>query len=96
MLKLKQIESGHRASCDVSREFFGGKHALGGAAFPGGDELLDDLLGFADHLEVRTRVEMRAGGDVGSTDTYWLAVQVGEIDQVDGIGLLVEHAANHD
>ena len=38
---------------------------------------------------------MRAGGDVRPTDTYWLAVQVGEIDQVDGIRLLVEHTADH-
>src|SRR6476620_6316451 len=38
---------------------------------------------------------MRARGDVGPTDTYWFAVQVGEIDQIDGVRLLVEHAADH-
>src|ERR1700716_1570725 len=71
------------------------EHALALAAFPGGDEVLDDLLGLADHLEVRVRVKMRAGGDVRPTDTYWLAVQVGETDQGDEIRLLVEHAADH-
>ena len=55
----------------------------------------DDLLGLADHLEVRVRVKMRAGGDVRPTDAYRLAVQVGEIDQVDEIRLLVEHTADH-
>src|SRR4029077_5176893 len=64
-------------------------------AFPGGDEVLDDLLGLPDYLEIRVRVKMRAGGDVRPTDTYWLTVHVGEIDQVQEIRLLVEHAADH-
>ena len=55
----------------------------------------DDVLGLADHLEVRLRVKMRAGRDVRPTDTYRLAVQVGEIDQVEEIRLLVEHTADH-
>ena len=41
------------------------------------------------------RVEMRARGDVRAADAYRLAVQVGEIDQIDEIRLLVEHAADH-
>ena len=57
--------------------------------------IVDDCLGLAEHLEVRVRVKMRAGGDVRPADTYWLAVQVGEIDQVNGIRLLVEHTADH-
>ena len=51
--------------------------------------------GLADHLEVCVRVKMRTGGHVRPTNAYWLAVQVGEIDQVDEIRLLVEHAADH-
>src|SRR3954471_4851510 len=39
---------------------------------------------------------MRARGDVRPTDTYWLAVQVNEIDQVEEVRLLVEHTTNHD
>ncbi len=57
--------------------------------------MLDDLLGLADHLKVRLRVKMRAGGHIRSTDAYWLAVQMDEIDQVDEIRLLVEHTADH-
>src|SRR6202012_5869054 len=65
------------------------------AAFPGGDEVCHDVLGLADHLEVRFLVKMRAGGDVRPADTYRFAVQVGKVDQVEEIRLLVEHAADH-
>src|SRR6516225_2518297 len=95
VIELDQIVARHRALRDVDLEFLGDENALALAAFPGGDEVLDDLLGLADHLEVRVRVEMRAGGRVRSTDTYWLAMQVGEIDQVDEIRLLVEHTTDH-
>jgi hypothetical protein len=45
-------------------EFLTDKHALALAAFPGGNKVLDDLLGLAKHLGVRICVKMRAGGDV--------------------------------
>ena len=95
VIELDQIVTRHRALRDVDLEFLGDKNALALAAFPCGDEVHHDLLGLADHLEVRVRVKMRAGGDVRPTDTDWLAVQVGEIDQVDEIRLLVEHTADH-
>src|SRR6202045_1036148 len=82
MIELDQIVTRHRALRDVDLEFLGGEHTLAFAAFPGGDEVRHDVLGLADHLEVRVRVKMRAGGDVRSADTYRLAVPVGEIDQV--------------
>ncbi len=95
VIELNQIVAWHRASRDVDLEFLGDEHTLALAAFPGGDEVFDDLLGLSDYLEVRVRVKMRAGGDIRPTDTYWLAVQVGEIDQVQEIRLLVEHTADH-
>src|SRR5712691_6995487 len=95
VIELDQIVTRHRALRDVDLEFLGDEHTLALAAFPCGDEVRHDLLGLADHLEVRVRVKMQAGGDVRPTDTYWLAVQVGEIDQVDEIRLLVEHTADH-
>src|ERR1700732_2965560 len=95
VIELDQIVTRHRALRDVDLEFLGDEHTLAFAAFPGGDEARHDLLGLADHLEVRVRVKMRAGGDVRPTDTYRLAVQVGEIDQVEKIRLLVEHTADH-
>ena len=84
-----------RALRHVDLEFFGGEHALALAAFPSGDEVLHDVLGLADHLEVRRRVEMRARRDVRPADAYRLAVQVSELDQVEEVRLLVEHAADH-
>src|SRR5215471_17000745 len=85
VIEVDQIVARHRALRDVDLEFLGDEHAVALAAFPGGDEVLDDLLGLADHLEVRGLVKMRAGGEVGPADTYWLAVLVGEIDQIDGV-----------
>ena len=72
------------------------EHALALAAFPGGDEFRHDVLGLADHLEVG-----RARKGAGSTSTSGppthdrLAVQVRELDQIEEVRLLVEHAADH-
>ena len=64
--------------------------------FPGGNEILDDVLCFAQHLEVRRLIEMRARGDVGPTDDDRLAVGMAEFDDALAIGLLVQHATGHD
>src|SRR5260370_16798637 len=89
VIELDQIVTRHRALRDVDLEFLGDEHTLAFAAFPGGDEVHHDLLGLADHLEVRVRIKMRAGGDVSPTDTYRLGLQVGWVDHVDEIRLLV-------
>src|SRR5258707_13732201 len=94
VIELDQIITRHRALRDVGLEFLGDEHTLAFAAFPGGDEVHHDLLGLADHLEVRVRVKMRAGGDVRPTDTYRLAVQVSEIVQEVEIKLMVSHTAD--
>src|SRR3954452_5605043 len=95
MVELDQVVTRHRTLRDVDLELLGGEHALALAPFPGSNKLRDDLLGFADHLKVCVRVKMRAGGNVGAADANWLAVQVGEIDQVNEIRLLVQHTADH-
>src|SRR5258708_8118600 len=95
VIELDQIVTRHRALRDVDLEFLGDEHTLAFAAFPGGDEVHHDLLGLADHLEVRVRVKMRAGGDVSPTDTYRLPLQLAAINHVDQIMLLLQHTADH-
>src|SRR6202047_2834931 len=77
VIEFDQIVTRHRALRDVDLEFLGGEHTLAFAAFPGGDEVRHDVLSLADHLEVRVRVKMRAGGDVRPADTYWISVEGG-------------------
>src|SRR4029079_15827975 len=85
VFELEQIVTRHRTSGDVDLEFLGNEHALALAALPGVDELLHDLLGFADNLEIRVGINMRAGGDIGAADTHRLAMLMGKIDQVNEI-----------
>ena len=76
-------------------EFLGGEHALAVAAFPGGDEIPDDVFGFAQHLEVRRLVEMRARRGVRPADHDRLVVLMAQLNQAEAVRLLVEHAAGH-
>ena len=95
LLELQQVVARQRALRDVDLELLGREHALALAALPGGDEVRHDVLGLADHLEVGRRVEMRARRDVRAADADRLAVQVRELDQIEEVRLLVEHAADH-
>ena len=56
---------------------------------------VDDVLGLADHLEVRRRIQMRARRHVRPADAHRLAVQVRQLDQIEEVRLLVQHAADH-
>ena len=51
---------------------------------------------FAQHLEVRRHVEMRARRDVRPADHDRLAARMAQFDQAEAVGLLEEHAAGHD
>src|SRR5882672_11784340 len=68
VIELDQIVTRHRALRNVDLEFLGDENALALAAFPGGDEVLHDVLGLADYLEVRVRVKVRARRHVRPAD----------------------------
>ena len=63
---------------------------------PGGDELLDDHLGFADHDEIGMGIEIRLRGHVRPADDHDLAPTLRQRDQAQAIRTLDVHASRHD
>ena len=76
-IELQQIEARDRRLAHIDLEFLGGEHALARAGFPGRDEIADDVLDFAQHLEIRLGVEMRNRGRAGPADGDRLAARCG-------------------
>ena len=96
MLDLQEIEARHRALGDIDRELFGLEDAVAGACLPGRDELVDDALGFAEHLEICFAVKLRHRSHARPADHHRLAPRPAQIDDFDRVEILRQHAAGHD
>src|SRR5579875_4022766 len=81
VFELEQIEARWRGFGDVGREPFGRENAASLAALPGGDEVVDDILRFAQYLEVRALVNVRARGDIGTADHDGFPMAVTKLDE---------------
>ena len=96
MLDLQEIESRNRGLGDVDGELFGLEDAVAGARIPGRDELVDDALGFAEHLEICLAEKRGHRGHARPADDHRLAPRPAQIDDRDGVEILRQHAAGHD
>ena len=96
MVELQQVEARDRRLAHIDLEFLGLEHALARAGVPGRDEIVDHVLGFAEHLEIRLGVEVRNRGRVGTADGDRLAARAAQIDDLEQVVMLRQHAAGHD
>jgi hypothetical protein len=96
VIELEQVESRHRTGGNVDLELLRLEPAATFAAPDRRHEILDDVFGLADHLEVGLLIDMRARRDVRPADGHRLAVRLDQIDQLERVELLHQHAAGHD
>src|SRR5262245_30594358 len=75
IIEFQQVEAWDRTLGHVDRESFCLEQPLGSAGFPGGNELVDDPLGFAEDTEIGARIDVGTGGDGGAADYNRLAVR---------------------
>src|SRR6516162_5881247 len=85
VLELQQIEARDRRLGDVGLEFRCLEYALAVTATPSGDELVDDALRLAEHLEISGGIDLRARGRIGAADRDRLARGPRDLDDPQGI-----------
>ena len=76
--------------------FSASKRPFARARLPRRDELVDDALGFAEHPEIGVGVKLGNGGDGRTADGDRLAARAAQVDDVDRVEMLRQHAAGHD
>ena len=96
VIELQQVEAGDRALGNVDLEFLRLKQPFARAPLPRFDELSDDILGFPDHAEIRRPIDVGTGADCGPADGDGFSARTAEVDDVERVDLLRQHAASHD
>src|ERR1700733_7054978 len=96
MLKLQEIEPGDRALRHIDRELFGLEDSFPSASFPRSDELIDDALGFAEHLKVCLAVKVGDRGHARTADHNRFSPRAKQLNDFDCIEVLRKHTAGHD
>ena len=96
MLEIQEVEAWDRARGDVGLKFRGREPAPALARPPGLDELADHALGLAHHEEVCLLVDARTGGDCRSADADRQLARPAQLDDLQRVELLRDHAASHD
>jgi hypothetical protein len=95
VLAFEKIEARHRGLGDVGGKFFGLETAATLARLPGLKEIADDAFGFAQDTKVRRLVNLRGRCRVRTAYDDRLAAGVDDVDEIENIGPLRQHSADH-
>src|SRR5258708_18245895 len=95
ILELQEIEARRGALRDVRLPHRRLKNALLGPAPPSSDEILHDLLGFSENLEVRAAIDIWGRSHIVSAHHDWPSPPAAHLDGAKGIGLLKQHSPGH-
>ena len=96
VVKFQEVEAGDRRLGDVDLKFFRLEHPFAGPRFPGFDECVDHPFGFAEDAKICRLIEMRRRRRPGAADDDGLAARTAEIDDIERVVLLRQHAAGQD
>ena len=96
IVEFQQIEARDRRLGHVDLKFLRLELPFARARFPGLDKFVDDAFGFAEDAKIRRLIEMGTRSDAGPADGDGLSPRVAEVDDVERVALLRQHAAGKD
>ena len=96
VVKFQEVEAGDRRLGHVDLKFFRFELPFTRPRFPGFDEFVDNPFGFAEDAKICRLIEMRRRCHPGAADDDGLAARTAEIDDIERVVLLRQHAAGQD
>ena len=96
VIELQEIEARYRRSGNVGLKFLCFEQPFARARLPGFHEFVDNALGFAEDTEVRRLIKVGARCDAGSADDHRFSPGMAEVDNVERVALLRQHASGQD
>ena len=96
VIELQEIEARYRRLGNVGLKFLCFEQPFARARLPGFHEFVDNALGFAEDTEVRRLIKVGARCDAGSADDHRFSPGMAEVDNVEHVALLRQHASGQD